>query len=306
MSLMIRRSPAALAAFSLALVCSALIAQEDADTAPAAPEERTIYVPYMELGGVFEKLGAGVIMPYEEWLELWRVEEPGDRAVDAVITATSYTATVERDLARIRAELTVNVLGDAWAEIPIRFGEAAVGAVDGDAEDVLLRGTGDGTYSLLLGKTGQQQVVLKLVARVRTSPDGRDFTFATPTVGITNFELVIPEADQTVEITPHLVSLPVEDQGDDETHIKASLGSTNQITARWHPRASVKPEMELLSSVTNHTQVSVEDGLIHTDAYLTYDVLRGSLDEIRIAVPADHRILTSPQLPRSRVGDRGC
>ena len=57
-------------------------------------------------------------MPYEEWLELWRAEEPGDRAVDAVITAASYTATVEKDLARIRAELTVNVLGEAWAEIP--------------------------------------------------------------------------------------------------------------------------------------------------------------------------------------------
>lgn len=297
MQFLIRRSAAALAALCLALLCNALFAQEDSDAAPPAPEDRTIYVPYSELGGVFEQLGAGVIMPYEDWLKLWRTEKPEERAVDAVITAASYTATVEKDLARIRAELTVNVLGEPWAEVPIRFGDAAVGSVGGNAQEVLLRGTGDGTYSLLLGKSGEQQVVLDLVARVRTSPDGRDFTFATPAVGITNFELVIPEADQTVEITPHLVSLPVEEQPADETHVKASLGSTNQITARWHPRASVKPEMERLTSVTNLTQVSVEDGLIHTDAYLTYQVLRGSLEEIRIAVPADHRILDVSSTP---------
>lgn len=309
MPFLIRRSTGVLTTLALVLFNSVVSAQEDADTAPPAPEERTIYVPYSELGGVFENLGAGVIMPYDEWLKLWREEEPAERAVDAVITAASYTATVEKDLARIRAELTVNVLGEPWAEVPIRFGDAAVGSVEGDAEDVLLRGTGDGTYSLLLGKSGEQHVVLELVARVRTSPDGRDFTFATPAVGITNFELLIPEADQTVEITPRLVNLPVENQqAAGETHVRASLGSTNQITARWHPRASVKPEMELLSSVTNHTQVSVEDGLIHTDAYLTYDVLRGSLNEIRIAVPADHQILdvsSNPSLKgwRTEEGD---
>ena len=49
--------------------------------------------------------------------------------------------------------------------------------------------------------------------------------------------------------------------------------------------------MDLLASVTNHTQVSVADGLIHTDAFLRYDVLRGELTQLRVAVPKGDRIL---------------
>ena len=276
------------------------VAQED-EAAPDAPDaEQTIYVPYKNLQSVFNDLGASAIVPYSEWLEMWQAHRGGTRddglPVEAVITRADYTATIEKDLARIRAELTVNVLGDPWVEIPIRFGEAAVGSLDGDDENVLLRGTGDGTYSLLLGQAGEQQVTLELVARVHTSPDGREFTFDTPTVGITTLEVVIPEADQTVAITPRLVSLPVE-AGDDEaaepagTQVKASLGSTGRISARWHPRVSLKPEMELLASVTNLTRVDVRDGQIHTTASLQYEILRGSLTELRLAVPAGHQVV---------------
>jgi hypothetical protein len=49
--------------------------------------------------------------------------------------------------------------------------------------------------------------------------------------------------------------------------------------------------MDLLASVTNHLQVSVADGLIHTDAFLRYDVLRGELTQLRVAVPKGDRIL---------------
>lgn len=49
--------------------------------------------------------------------------------------------------------------------------------------------------------------------------------------------------------------------------------------------------MDLLASITNHTQVSVADGLIHTDAFLRYDVLRGELTQLRVAVPKGDRIL---------------
>ncbi len=273
-----------------------LFAQENdstADSAPAAPAERTVYVPYSNLKGAFDQLGAGVLVPYSDWLEMRRALEggAGERpAVDAVITKAAYRAQIEKDIARITAELTINVLGEPWVEVPIRFGEAAVGALEGN-DNVLLRGTGDGAYSLLLGEAGEQTVTLELVARVNTSPDGREFTFDVPPVGITSLDVVIPEPDQTVEITPRLVGLPVEDEAAGQTHVSASLGSTGRIQVRWHPRVSMKPEMDLLTSVTNLTQVTVADGLVHTDAWLLFDILRGELNELRIVVPADHRIL---------------
>ena len=73
--------------------------------------------------------------------------------------------------------------------------------------------------------------------------------------------------------------------------MKASLGATEKLSVRWHPRIGTKPDMELLASVTNQTLVTLEDGLIHTDSWLTYEILRGQLEKVKLAVPKGHRIL---------------
>lgn len=289
--------PQALGLVALLLLSAPAFSQGSGETAPAAPE-RTIYVPYRDLKGVFEQLGAGVFVPYSEWLKMRRQLEQGGpdaQTVKAVITESSYVATVEKDLARITAKLKINVLGQPWVEVPVKFGDAAVGKLTGPAGKVLLRGTGEGTYALLLGEPGEHEITLELVARVQTSPDGREFALDVPPVGITSFEINVPEADQAIDVTPKVAIEPA-DPVDGHTHVRASLGATARITARWHPRVSRTPDMELLSSVTNLTQVSIEDGLVRTDAWLTFDVLRGSLSQLRLEAPSDLRILdvTSP------------
>ena len=266
---------------------------------PARPAEtkekgvdRVIYLPFRDLWKVFEKQTSTVVLPYQEYLDLKKRAEgvtPPGQKVDAVITEANYVATVEQDLARIAVTLKINVLGKPWVELPLRFGEAAVGKVEG-GEKVVLRGTDNGAYSLMLGAAGEQTVKLELAARIKTSPDGREFSLDCPTVGITTFEIVIPEEGQSIDVTPKVVTLPAKSEGE-ETRFKASLGSTNRIAARWYPKASMKPEMDLLTSVTNRTKVTLEDGLVHHDAYLTYDILRGTLTELRLAVPKSHRIL---------------
>lgn len=262
------------------------------ETADGDAWEKLIYLPYRNLKDVFEKHGSTVFMPYAEYLKRWQA--PADDkpvSVVAVITESHYSATVDRSLMRIKAELTVQVLGKPWVEVPVQFGGAAVGKLTvPDGSNILLRGTGNGTYSLLFGDTGEHVVELELAVAIQTSPDGRRAGFKVPTVGVTTFELAVPEADQTVEISPHLISLPVEAAAD-ETRVKANLGSTTQIEASWHPKTSQRPDMDLLAAVTNYQQVSLRDGLQHTDAWLQYDILRGELTELAIAVPLGLRIL---------------
>ena len=265
-------------------------AEAEAAKKPDGPRE--IYLPFKFLKGIFEGQEASVVVPLGEYQRLKAAAEKAPvapPAVSAVITGATYVASVEQDLARIRAELTVNVLGTPWVEVPIRFGDAAVAKLEA-GDKVLLKGTGDGNYSLLFGNAGEQKIVLELTARIHTSPEGREFGFDVPTTGITTFEIVIPEADQTVEVTPRLIAIPAEAAAM-QTRFKANLGATPRITARWRPKATSKPEMDLLASVTNYTRVSVEDGLIHTDALFTYEVLRGEVAQLRISVPKDHRIL---------------
>lgn len=259
--------------------------------------ERLIYLPYKNLKEVFAKHGSTVFMPYAEYLKLWEQSQaPGKKGVEGVITEAHYTATVDKSLLRIKAELTVRVLGKPWVEVPVTFGRAAVGKLTADKEgQVLLRGTGNGQYALLFGEAGEHKVTLELAAAITTSPDGRTADFSVPPVGVTTFELAIPETDQTVEVSPQLVGLPV-NAAEGETRIKANLGSTTRISARWHPRTSLKPDMDLLASVKNLQKVSLRDGLVHTDAWLEYSVLRGEMTELAIAVPLGQRILgvTSP------------
>ncbi|WP_339910604.1 hypothetical protein, partial [Symmachiella dynata] len=186
----------------------------DAEPNPAADWERLIYLPYKNLKQVFEKETATVFMPYSQYLKLWAGKTiPDDDSekppIEAVISRADYRGKVVNDLVKIEAVFTMQVLGKPWAEVPLKFGDAAVGKMTASNERILLRGTGEGTYALLLPEKGEHTVTLELVSRIRTSPDGRSFSLQCPTVGITNFDLEIPAADQTVEVTPHLVSTPI-------------------------------------------------------------------------------------------------
>jgi hypothetical protein len=273
-----------------------------AKTADAATWERLIYLPYKNIKGAIDKHGGTVFLPYLEYLKLWERSNGGQRPllgkpkVSAVITESHYKGTIAGKHANISATLKVDVLDTGWVSVPVNFGNAAVGKVAGGEGDkkVLLKGTGKGTYALLFPDKGEYEVTLELTTRVRTSPDGQSLAFDCPPVGITTFELAVPEADQTVKVEPHLVTLPAAANpaaAAKETRVKASLGSTTAISARWSPKAGLKPEMALLATVTNSQTVSIADGLVHAEATLDYKVLRGEIQQLVIVVPPNVSIL---------------
>lgn len=267
----------------------------DGEEGAEDPWERLIYLPYKNLKQVFENQGASVVLPYLEYLKMWEKvagDPDGARpaAIPAVVTRSTYSAEVAKDVARVTAKLTVQVLDKPWVRIPLSFGKAAVGELKSENEKILLQGIGNGSYVLLIGEKGEHEITIELLARVHTSPDGRHFELNCPNVGITTLELSVPESDQTIVIEPAAIQTPITAEGN-VTRVKANLGSTNQIIARWNPRESLKPEMELLASVANSTHVTVDEGLIHTVAQLKYEILRGETEQLRIAVPLGHRIL---------------
>ena len=297
-------------AFGVALPCSTIrtaCAQEKppADQPPGQPAEsppprsdweRLVYLPYRNLKQVFEKEGAAVFMPYAHFLKMWekaRMVEPRDPAappVNAVISEAVYTGRIAGDVAHIEAALTVQVLGKPWVEVPIHFGDAAIGKVTSSDDKILLQAAGNGTYSLLFPTGGEQKVRIELMAKVRTSPDGRSLEIECPASGITTLDLTVPAGDQAVEIVPQAVVTPQE--GDEKsTRIRANLGATKKIAARWRPRLSTAPVMEVLTTVQNTIDMRIADGLVHTHATLVYQVLRGQVDQVRIGVPVDDRLL---------------
>jgi hypothetical protein len=259
---------------------------------------RLVYVPYRAIKTILDDPKATAIVPLQEYLRLWESGGPGVRPapLGAVVTESHYVAKVEKDVVRIQATLTVQSLEKNWSEAAVRFGEAAIGKITSENNRLLVRGLGRGAYALLVPAAGTYKVEMELATPVRTSPDGRSFDFDCPTVGITTFELSIPESDQTVELSPQAIVQP-SDSKTGVTRIKANLASTPRITARWRPRVGTRPEMELLAGVENVLHVTIGEGVVHTDASLTYKVFRGELGQLRVAVPSGDRILdvSSPQ-----------
>ena len=271
--------------------------EESKPTSVSEKWDRLIYVPFKELQKVFDNQEASVVLPYAEYLDLMK------RAInaipvttgnqDAVITSSNWNAVVEKDLARISVELKINVLKtEGWATLPVNFGAAAIGKVEPNDGTVLLKGTGQGTYEILLTGAGQKSVKLELLATVLTSPEDRSFAIQCPPTGLSELVVTIPEPDQTIKITPLQVLLPTDGLTvDGKTVAKASLGAVNQFEVHWNPRAGSKPVMDLLSSVTNETSVRIEQGLLQSRTLLNYEILRGELREVTILVPKDARII---------------
>jgi hypothetical protein len=254
--------------------------------------DRLIYVPFRELQKVFDKQDASVVLPYHTYMELMKnylnaAKTGNGQSPDAVITASRYTAKVEKDIVRITVQLQVNVMKErGWAAVPLSFGQAAVGSVSGTDDRVLLQGVGPGAYQLLLEGSGNRTVTLELLATIRTSPENRSFQIQCPAAGISE------SGDHNSggrSGGDHQSGAGAAAGGrrcaGGSTVVRASLGATDQFEVRWNARAGTKPVMDLLTSVSNTSETRIEPGLVQTRTVLNYEILRGELREVTVLAP---------------------
>ncbi|MCA8986270.1 MAG: hypothetical protein KDA78_01425 [Planctomycetaceae bacterium] len=265
--------------------------------APAErPVDHLIYIPYERLSDVIDRFKSKVVLSYAEYLELMKRAEQATQegpASVAVMTSANYQAAVSGETATITATFQCQSLVPKWGRIPISLGDAAVGEVSAaDGKKVILQGNSDGNYTLLFPEAGDYTITLKLLKKITQSPSGPALELTVPTTGVTTFELTVPKSSQKVTISPRHIQSPVaEPAAEGQTKIAVSLGAVEKIVANWVPDMSDRPEMELLTNVTNNLEITIADGLIHTQAKLAYRVLRGELQSLQIVVAPEDRIL---------------
>ncbi|MBD3676384.1 MAG: hypothetical protein HUJ26_22975 [Planctomycetaceae bacterium] len=271
-------------------------AQEEAPPSSNSEEQKSreapsIFIPYEKLEEVFGKKGASAILPYADLQKLMKLlEDHRPQLPQAVLTKSSYQVSVEQEVARIQTELSLRSTGAGWTSLRLPFKGASVGQATLDNEEAFFRGAGDGAYLVQLPAKGDYQLTLELLVPVQASPDQKVISFQTPLAGITTAEVTVPSADQTISVKPESIVTPMASDGE-LTKARVNLGATDHIEISWTPKASTKPKMELLTSVQNQTLVTLADGLVHTEALLDIDVLRGELSELQVLVPKSHRIL---------------
>lgn len=262
---------------------------------PPLRQEHIIYLPFERLRDVFENEDSSIVLPYAQFLEMWNRlvqpdQPPAQPPVGGVITRADYVGSVRGDLAHLEATLDVEVLGAQWARLAVQFGGAAIGSARTEDQSVLLRGVGQGQYELLVHGQGKHQIKLALVIAVKSAAEGRSFTIQCPAVGVSNLELEIPEKDLAVQVIPQRTS-ELSSDAENTTRLRAVLGSTNQFTVSWQPKSGGTDQAAGLANVSDAIAIDVGDGVVHTHAVFDYQILRGSLGELVVEVPAEERLL---------------
>ncbi len=290
-----------------------LPAQAPPDTKATLRQEHIIYVPFKNMRDVFEHEDSSIVLPYSQFLDMWnRLIQPDHQPVkppiNGVITRADYVGSVKGELVHLDTMLDVEVLSEEWAQLPVQFGDAAIGSARTEDESVLLRGIGQGRYELLVRGKGKHQIKLSLVAGVKSAAEGRSFTVQCPAVGVSNIELEIPEKDLVVHVAPQR-ALELQSNAKDATRVRAVLGSTNQFVVSWQPKSGSADKAAGLANVSDTIAVDVGDGVVHTHAVFDYQILRGKLGELIVEVPSAERLL-DVQAPGLRdwqteaIGDR--
>ena len=325
-------------------VSQTVSAQRPADSAPsesaqrAKPEgpveseselrEQTIYIPYTKLRGIFEKEGRGVFIPYEQFQQLWKKARAGEvepvrpeSPVKALLTEVSNQADVAEDVVRVHAKIKIEVLHAGWHSIPLRLkGAALLSARLGDVPARIVMAE-DG-YRLLLEKReeGPAQFLVELVyaKAIRRSPGQNMVRFQAPQAPVNRWVIRVPQSGVKVNIQPLIAASETtlsRASGEevppgpavDETVVLAFVGAAPEVQISWTPRSEGATGLAALASVQVQQQVTVDEGVMRTQARLAYNISRAEVEQLVIEVPLDQKVINvfDPNVRQWKVVEAG-
>jgi hypothetical protein len=209
----------------------------------------------------------------------------------AVVTEAHYSATIADGAAKIACRFVVQVLKGPWAEVPIDFGDTAVGEMSTDkGTTAVLRGLDGGTFALRVKEAGRHEIRLQLRANTKTLSNGSGFAFSGPAAGIATLDVVIPSAGQHISVSPTFVADAVTPKPG-TSRIKGHLAAASKIAVSWQPERTAATTAEPVVTVDNRTRVRLREESLLSESKLTWNVHRGRLTSLQIVVPAKDRIL---------------
>ncbi|MCA9039783.1 MAG: hypothetical protein KDA65_05480, partial [Planctomycetaceae bacterium] len=284
----------------LPLLSMPLVAQSetDSETEPVTAEksgenlgekwEEIIFIPYKNIKQVLDNQSQ-VIVPYLEYLRLKALEEQNQK-VQALLQNAEYVTRIEGDTARVTAKMQFHVWGEKDIAYALSTGDAALGEVKSEQGEVYLQSTETTETKLVFPQAGDYTVELEMMIRVQKGTDGKSFALNIPVSSVTVFDLTLNEGQQKVEVKPNAVPVATTSQ-EGQTRFRSHLKPTNQIEVNWHPEAGSRPEMNLLTSVDQKQEITIEGEVVLTKTELQYEILRGEMDQLQLAIPLSHQLL---------------
>jgi hypothetical protein len=287
--------------------------------------EQTIYIPYSKLREVFEKEGRGVFLPYEKFQELWNAAREKTTApaannipVAALIVEAENEATISKDVVRVKARLTIELLKQGWNQVPLRLNDAAIQSAKIDNETARIVANAEGGYSLLVENKDKEpkqvQLDLEYVRAFTKAPGQNSVSFQSPQAPVNRWRIRIPESGIKVNIQPMIAATeapqeadPAPEQTPEETVLLAFVGAAPEVRIDWTPKSEGAAGMAVLANVRSEQEVLIDDGTMRTRATYFYDVSRAELSKLTFVIPADQKIVNvfDPNVKRWEVTAQG-
>jgi hypothetical protein len=278
-------------------------------------EGRGVFVPY-------DKFQAMWKAAQDATKKLEEIKPP----INALITEIDSHATAGKDVVNVVAKLKIDVLAPGWIEIPLRLSDAAIrsATIGGKAARVIY--DPQAGYKLLHEKKGkspeQIELTLEYSKAITKAPGANSVSFDAPQAPVNRWQVTIPEQGVKLQIHPNVSTTDSSTPADDaakpedakpedakpedaakadaakkanakkETAIEAFVGSAPQVRIEWNPKAEGAAGLQALVTVQARQEVTIDVGVIRTRAMLAYDITRADVSELKIEVPADHKVVS--------------
>ncbi|RJP41166.1 MAG: hypothetical protein C4547_01950 [Phycisphaerales bacterium] len=281
---------------------------ERADADAGKLQEKTVYIPYDRLREIFEREGRGVYLPYEEFQELWRAAAAAKRPppetsppVEALVSQILSEATVSRDVVQVRATVSIDLLTDGWHEIPLRLADAAVTSAVLDDRPARLVSDRAGGHRLLIekrpGDPERIELSLEYAKAFTRSPGRNSVSFDAPQAPINRWQVRIPETGVKIDIHPMIAATQAPAEGaegtpEEGTAVLAFVGAAPSVQIDWTLPAEGATGLKALIGVQTVQRVWIHEGVVRTQAQLTYDIRRGAVDRLSLEAPADQKVVS--------------
>ncbi|MHC4548469.1 MAG: hypothetical protein ACYTEZ_06800 [Planctomycetota bacterium] len=263
------------------------------DAEPESPELHKIYVPYEKLDEVLGTDKERVMVPYKEFLELWKLKYgPKKRAdkppVPFMVESATYQGRVTEGVAAFAATIEIEVFEEAWQRIPLAFSRVAFEEVVVDGSPGVLAPSKQG-YDLLLRGKGRHRVEARFVAGIAKGKEYATCAFDLPSVPLHRLGFRVPGKGTEIKLEPARAHTTTTEG--DETVLLAFLGPQKSIQLTWRYQPEEKEAEPPLLFATDLVDVRVEERVLRGSVRFDLQILRAPARELKVRVPPDVQVL---------------
>jgi len=233
-----------------------------------------------------------VVLPVDEYRTLHARAYPIERdpeppPVEATLTRVDYDLRIDGELASGRAILTVDVLKDGWARVPVPAGLLVREArLDGKLVSLVpgAGGKAAGQLSALLARSGRAVLLLDIALPVASATGEESITLPSTASGVTRASVQLPRQGVNVRLTGGLLSDKSESAAESKW-IAYGRGNEALIFA-WRRKTEDHRATQPLRMRGSLTQLlGLGEDSTSINAEVNLEVTQGAARVVRIQVP---------------------